>query len=216
MAYKTCDNCGTKLGAYGCPNCDEMEYISMQDGYMPPPMPQSREEKGVNVYYKERIYKDVPNHFHLEVNHLAEGLTSYPVHGSHSFKDGQQVVEGRDYEKQHQVLILLNKGTEWANAEKNVYNNYPAASRRIVAIPITPPPSQQGEADDPRENDIQKVCSHILNTGVESTGDYGSGGQCPFCLKYCDWNAEDLSKIDHKPDCIYLIAKDLSTNKSAP
>lgn len=45
---------------------------------------------------------------------------------------------------------------------------------------------------------------------VESTGDYGMGGQCPFCLKDCRWN-DELDKIKHEPDCIYLIAKDLST-----
>lgn len=36
MAYKTCENCGSRVFEYGCVNCDEMEYISMQDGYEPP------------------------------------------------------------------------------------------------------------------------------------------------------------------------------------
>lgn len=65
--------------------------------------------------------------------------------------------------------------------------------------------------DEQREKDIQALCAGILSMSVESTGDYGDGGQCPFCLNSCSWNA-DLSKITHKSDCIYLIAKDLSTN----
>lgn len=33
MAYKTCENCGSRVFNHGCVNCDEMEYISMQEGY---------------------------------------------------------------------------------------------------------------------------------------------------------------------------------------
>lgn len=36
MDYKTCENCGSRIFNYGCVNCDEMEYISMQEGYEPP------------------------------------------------------------------------------------------------------------------------------------------------------------------------------------
>jgi hypothetical protein len=66
--------------------------------------------------------------------------------------------------------------------------------------------------DNAREKDIQTLCDHIINMGVESTGDYGSGGQCPFCYKSCRWDAGSVSDIKHEADCIYLIAKDLSTN----
>ncbi len=38
MAYKTCENCGCRVYAQGCVNCDEMEYISMQEDYVPPKM----------------------------------------------------------------------------------------------------------------------------------------------------------------------------------
>lgn len=33
MAYKTCENCGSRVFNHGCVNCDEMEYVSMQEGY---------------------------------------------------------------------------------------------------------------------------------------------------------------------------------------
>lgn len=29
MAYKTCDNCGSRIFEHGCVNCNESEYISM-------------------------------------------------------------------------------------------------------------------------------------------------------------------------------------------
>lgn len=65
-----------------------------------------------------------------------------------------------------------------------------------------------------READIQKVCLHIITMSPESTGDYGSGAQCPFCYADCSWNEDDLKNVEHKSDCIYLIAKDLTTNIS--
>lgn len=33
MAYKTCENCGSRVFNHGCVNCDEMEYINMQGAY---------------------------------------------------------------------------------------------------------------------------------------------------------------------------------------
>lgn len=30
---------------------------------------------------------------------------------------------------------------------------------------------------------IQKICSKVLTMNVQSTGDYGMGGECPFCKK---------------------------------
>ena len=64
--------------------------------------------------------------------------------------------------------------------------------------------------DEQREKDIQKICNGILTMCVQSTGDYGMGGECPFCRKDCRWDAS-LDEIEHEPDCIFLIAKDVST-----
>jgi hypothetical protein len=64
---------------------------------------------------------------------------------------------------------------------------------------------------DQREKDIQKLCDRVKYHHIESTGDSGSGGQCPFCGEPCSWRADDVSKIDHRPECVVLIAKDLST-----
>ncbi len=63
---------------------------------------------------------------------------------------------------------------------------------------------------DKREQDIQAMCVAILGFSVESTGDSGPGGMCPFCCVPCSWNAS-LSEIRHAPECVYLIAKDLRT-----
>ena len=63
-----------------------------------------------------------------------------------------------------------------------------------------------------REKDIQKLCNGVLMTDIRSTGDYGSGGQCPFCYAECKWDANSVSEIEHTPDCIVLIAKDLASN----
>lgn len=62
-----------------------------------------------------------------------------------------------------------------------------------------------------REEDIQSLCSAVLNMSIESTGDSGMGGQCPLCSRPCRWN-DEMSDVIHEPYCAYLIAKDLSTN----
>ena len=33
MAYKTCEDCGCRIYKYGCVNCNEQDYIDMQDEY---------------------------------------------------------------------------------------------------------------------------------------------------------------------------------------
>ena len=62
-----------------------------------------------------------------------------------------------------------------------------------------------------REKDIQTVCNSIINSGVRYTGDAGSGAECPFCYKSCRWDENSLNEVEHEPDCVYLIAKDLVT-----
>lgn len=65
--------------------------------------------------------------------------------------------------------------------------------------------------DDKREQDIQKLCEGVLIIDVTQTGDSGMGGQCPFCRRACRWD-DSMDDVIHENDCIYLIAKDLSTN----
>jgi hypothetical protein len=65
--------------------------------------------------------------------------------------------------------------------------------------------------DEQREKDIQKLCQVVLDFEVKSTGDYGMGGECPFCGRDCPWDA-CLQDIKHEFDCAYLIAKDLAAN----
>ncbi len=73
---------------------------------------------------------------------------------------------------------------------------------------------------DDREKDIQKVCAAILNNGIigldNPNGAYESS--CPFCYAEEHRGGKDprgiwakMSELDHKADCAYLIAKDLST-----
>lgn len=60
-----------------------------------------------------------------------------------------------------------------------------------------------------REKDVQAICDKIKSMSVANGGDYYD--YCPFCLadgRYADY----LSEMQHEHDCIYLIAKDLSTN----
>jgi len=60
-----------------------------------------------------------------------------------------------------------------------------------------------------RDKKIEKMCEDILIQPKINTGDYGPGGECPFCHEICSWH-ESMSDIIHEPDCAYIIAKDLS------
>ena len=62
-----------------------------------------------------------------------------------------------------------------------------------------------------REKDIQRICNHILDSSPDYTGDYGTGTQCGYCLNMSAYYEQPLDEMEHEPDCIYLVAKDLST-----
>lgn len=62
-----------------------------------------------------------------------------------------------------------------------------------------------------REDDIKKICDFILGSGVQDSGDYGSGWCCPFCFAAYNHSQQnkELKDLPHDTDCIVLIAKDL-------
>ena len=62
-----------------------------------------------DIYFDGRIYKDVPNHFHMEVEHLKADLTSYPVQGSHSFTDGMNVTGRYELERRGTTSKFFDK-----------------------------------------------------------------------------------------------------------
>lgn len=76
-----------------------------------------------------------------DANYLA-GLTNYPVQGNHSFKDGQTIVEGIDYE-----LDFAEDSLD-LNADKNG-NNWTK-----VAIPL--PSLSDAGREDAKEDLVQK------------------------------------------------------------
>lgn len=64
-----------------------------------------------------------------------------------------------------------------------------------------------------REKDIQKLCKGVLEMSPISYcnpngPDYSN---CPLCSKESFFNA-GMDDIKHELNCVYLIAKDLSTN----
>ncbi len=65
-----------------------------------------------------------------------------------------------------------------------------------------------------REKDVLTLVKGILN--VNPTFNCNPNGadtyECPFCLKESYKKKSSLNDIEHSKDCIYLIAKDLSTN----
>lgn len=65
-----------------------------------------------------------------------------------------------------------------------------------------------------RENDLQKLCAEIIS--ISPNRYYNPNGpdesSCPFCYELEYGTNADIGDIEHKIDCAYLIAKDLSTN----
>lgn len=113
-------------------------------------MTHTTNDKGKSIYYKSRIYEGCerdyveynPKFFDWEwkikqdewYNYIST-LPSHEVIGSHSFKDGQEVVLRRDYELQYQ---FRSYGTEeWYPINKEDYDTGIDMSRhRIIAIPL--------------------------------------------------------------------------------
>ena len=50
MAYKTCEDCGSRIFEYGCVNCNEQDYIDMQGAYDKPENPNTRYEDGKGIH----------------------------------------------------------------------------------------------------------------------------------------------------------------------
>ncbi len=73
--------------------------------------------------------------------------------------------------------------------------------------------------NNPREEDIRRLCQGVLNIGTDFW-DNPNGGyeyRCPFCheMQYGGGflsKGVDITEIKHDNDCIFLIAKDLMTN----
>lgn len=71
---------------------------------------------------------------------------------------------------------------------------------------------------DPREKDIQALCISVLymSTKFYDNPNGGYESTCPFCYTRVDRGGSDdiqasMGELEHKPNCAYLIAKDLST-----
>ena len=65
-----------------------------------------------------------------------------------------------------------------------------------------------------REDDIQKVCNALIQDAINfhsncNSSDYYS---CQHCGRKCEVD-ENPKNIEHKLDCVYLIAKDLTTKQ---
>ena len=65
-----------------------------------------------------------------------------------------------------------------------------------------------------REKDIQKLCRQILEASpnVYCNPNGPDESTCPICNEIFPMMEYEISKINHRKDCGYLIAKDLSTN----
>ncbi len=65
-----------------------------------------------------------------------------------------------------------------------------------------------------REKEIQKLCKGVLGciTEIYYNPNGADTSTCPLCLVRVDWAGAEMSELQHKLDCAYLIAKDLSTS----
>jgi len=62
--------------------------------------------------------------------------------------------------------------------------------------------------------DVVKLINGVLEARMDTY--YNPNGRdtttCPFCLEEIQEGWASAVEIDHAPDCVYLIAKDMSTN----
>ena len=63
--------------------------------------------------------------------------------------------------------------------------------------------------DSKMVSDIEKLIDGIMSVAVQTTGDYGRGGECPYCRKSCAWN-DSMFDVEHESNCTYVLAQELS------
>jgi len=127
-----------------------------------------------NIYWQGKIYQGVTDedlevaHFHF-FNIAMSGHTSYEVIGSHNFKDGQQVVEGKDYELEFQKLIIdrdKNMEKEWIRCLSSDYDST-RALKRIVAVPLQEQPMNKTAEAFIRDQMEQSHMAGQINAGCK-------------------------------------------------
>ena len=68
--------------------------------------------------------------------------------------------------------------------------------------------------DQGREKDIMELCQKVIDTSAFY--EYNSNSHdrtiCPFCHEFDFGDKGNMNTIDHKNDCAWLLAKDLTTN----
>ena len=71
MAYETCPDCGSRIYSHGCINCNERDYISMQEEYEPAALPTPSEGA---VERKEEGRKDdtLYTYYQIELKNISE------------------------------------------------------------------------------------------------------------------------------------------------
>lgn len=138
------------------------------------PMPEKEHEK----YYMggTPFGSDMYNYtaFDIDMREFTQYLASFPnsqkfeVTGTHDWKDGQEVVEGKDYKVQHQFFYNgTNKGTEVKTAWHNCNEAdrfYPPSQRRIVALPIEQEQPTAPKQESKEEMTIKEECQMCYET----------------------------------------------------
>lgn len=116
-----------------------------------------------------------------------KGLTSYPVIGTHSFKDGQDVTGL--YKFKHQWYSAVQE--LWGNCTETEYNCVAQdIAKRIVATPLTPPDELDREAKELVNMFYQPL--GYLKCGVSSNEMWEQAKK--FAITHCNLMIEKLKK----------------------
>ena len=115
-----------------------------------------------DIYFEGKIYKDaaiadcefVKAIGNPSIYIALGGLTSYPVQGSHNFKDEEDVT-GR-----YELSWQINDGIGWVIVDEDWYNRAKEDYRRIVALPTPAPVAEQDDWFD--RQTMQEVKKKII------------------------------------------------------
>lgn len=125
----------------------------------------------MNIYYQDKIYINVDPAFHKDF----AGWVNFTVldyllcHPPNPFKDGQEVVEGVDYEKKYQTLLF----NDWFECTKYEYDNSVDYLRRIIALPIEGKEDASSSSTDKELTPMAQVLKMIKdNVPADTIGAY--------------------------------------------
>ena len=120
----------------------------------------------LNVHQVKRLFP-VTEHTKIGTCLYLENFESHPVHGSHNFKDGQEVVLGEDYDTHIQYFFFGDWSSSMCGPDGEIQSYIDSGQKtRTAAIAIpTPPDKVEGGKEG-----VEEEAKALINSFYQPLG----------------------------------------------